>query len=543
MHLDKWKKASEVLEQSKCNFYVANMRHKKIFESFCDHIKMHSITYPFYPQVDINQSQDFREYLLKKYNFEDEDKLLIYAGRLSIQKNINKIFEILKKLPPSYKLLLCGGFDDIVNEQRNLFYIPGFYFNHLDREITEFNKSFSDRVIYAGSLDQDELMKHYMGADLYVSLSTYFLEDYGVAPMEAYACGLPLLLTDWGGYENFKSFENTLSLETYLSESSTAISLDLVEENIKEVILKANKSKHNVEIDTKINSNFLKQINDLLKKDEGEELRLSETQNNWQMSVPKDNLLFYKHFAPIASNKRNNGMISTELYIKSAKKLLINPRNDLLPDEIQNKFLKHYYNYFATPQPLFFHSLMETDKNEFIDDRVFLRNSKLSDSMIRDLIAKFPLVKFYYLGDQFIELTNFINCEMVLLDDDKPINPNLILSIDFEEGDVSEIIHFIKTNNYKKLYLLKNDLSYSKNLIDSLNNCINTNVISIQELKGINTEKFEFSSFYLSGLIGDSFIDYTFLSNGHIDRKLSFSTCDFKLSPYHGLKIKGKTKD
>lgn len=543
MHLDKWKKASEVLAHSKCNFYVANMRHKKIFESFCDQIKMHSITYPFYPQVDINQSQDFREYLLKKYNFEDEDKLLIYAGRLSIQKNINKIFEILKKLPPSYKLLLCGGFDDIVNEQRNLFYIPGFYFNHLDREITEFNKSFSDRVIYAGSLDQDELMKHYMGADLYVSLSTYFLEDYGVAPMEAYACGLPLLLTDWGGYENFKSFENTLSLETYLSESSTAISLDLVEENIKEVILKANKSKHNVEIDTKINSYFLKEVNDLLKKGEGEEFKLSETQNNWQMSVPKDNLLFYKHFAPIASNKRNNGMTSTELYIKSARKLLINPRNDLLPDEIQNKFLKHYYNYFATPQPLFFHSLMETDKNEFIDDRVFIRNAELSDSMISDLITKFPQVQFYYLGDKLVNNTNFINCEMVMLDRYESKNTNLILSIDFEDGDVSEIIQFIKINKYENLYLLKNDLKFSKSLLDSLGDCISTSTLTLRELKEINPERFEFSSFYLSGLIGDSFIDYTFLSRGQVNRKLDFSTCDFKLSPYHGLKIKGKTKD
>ncbi|MGZ3807168.1 MAG: glycosyltransferase, partial [Bacteriovorax sp.] len=42
-------------------------------------------------------------------------------------------------------------------------------------------------------------------SDMFISLSLYHDEDYGMSPAEAMACGLPTLLTDWGGYSSFAS--------------------------------------------------------------------------------------------------------------------------------------------------------------------------------------------------------------------------------------------------------------------------------------------------------------------------------------------------
>src|SRR5690606_31308639 len=51
-----------------------------------------------------------------------------------------------------------------------------------------------------------------------ISLSTHNDEDFGMSPAEAALCGLPLILSDWGGYSSFKN---------WIKEDCTLIPLNL----------------------------------------------------------------------------------------------------------------------------------------------------------------------------------------------------------------------------------------------------------------------------------------------------------------------------
>jgi len=54
-----------------------------------------------------------------------------------------------------------------------------------------------------------------------VSLSLYHDEDFGMSPAEAALCGLPLVLTDWGGYAGFRDYSLACDLVPVRIERGT----------------------------------------------------------------------------------------------------------------------------------------------------------------------------------------------------------------------------------------------------------------------------------------------------------------------------------
>jgi D-inositol-3-phosphate glycosyltransferase len=55
----------------------------------------------------------------------------------------------------------------------------------------------ADRIIFTGSRDRDELRFFYSAADVFVSVPWY--EPFGITPLEAMACGVPVIGSDVGG--------------------------------------------------------------------------------------------------------------------------------------------------------------------------------------------------------------------------------------------------------------------------------------------------------------------------------------------------------
>ena len=64
-----------------------------------------------------------------------------------------------------------------------------------------------EKITFWGNQKKEMLRKINNASDLFISLSLYHDEDFGMSPAEALATGLPTLLTDWGGYSSFMSKE------------------------------------------------------------------------------------------------------------------------------------------------------------------------------------------------------------------------------------------------------------------------------------------------------------------------------------------------
>jgi hypothetical protein len=118
------------------------------------------------------------------------------------------MFNSLYSLCTEIKLVIAGEFDDIGVPYLRLDRLPLTMEFEFYNMLETFPEKVKERILFLGNLNQEDLVKLYNGSDLYISLSTHNDEDFGMSPAEALCCGLPLVLTDWGG---FKDFRNNLS--------------------------------------------------------------------------------------------------------------------------------------------------------------------------------------------------------------------------------------------------------------------------------------------------------------------------------------------
>ena len=192
-----WLEIEEDLKSFNVNFVCASEKQKKLVLQFCENVSM----CPFPVDAEVFSYSDEKEKKGRiEYSLEDDKFYFLYTGRLSGQKNIKELiiaFKEVRKFHPKCELLLCGEIDDLGTPFIGKYGISGMYFNEIKSYLN------SDGVHYLGNLSSDQLSNLYHGTDAYISLSTHNDEDYGMAPAEAICCGLPAILTNWGGYFNF----------------------------------------------------------------------------------------------------------------------------------------------------------------------------------------------------------------------------------------------------------------------------------------------------------------------------------------------------
>lgn len=127
----------------------------------------------------------------------DDDLVVVYVGRVLPRKDIRNVVRALAKLGQSgaepwvsrVKLLVVGGESRLPDPA-------------VTPELGELRRlsaelGVADRVILAGLRSQEELRDYYGAGDLAVTTPWY--EPFGLTPLEAMACGRPVIGSDVGG--------------------------------------------------------------------------------------------------------------------------------------------------------------------------------------------------------------------------------------------------------------------------------------------------------------------------------------------------------
>ncbi|MBP3597378.1 MAG: glycosyltransferase family 4 protein [Clostridia bacterium] len=126
----------------------------------------------------IERDYDFR----RKYAM-DNEKIILFMGRLVYEKGIQHLIAAMPKILANYhdaKLIIAGK-GGMIDELRN-------QVNHL---------GLGEKVYFTGYLNSKNVQKMYKCADVAVFPSTY--EPFGIVALEAMLSGNPIVVSDIGG--------------------------------------------------------------------------------------------------------------------------------------------------------------------------------------------------------------------------------------------------------------------------------------------------------------------------------------------------------
>ena len=157
-------------------------------------------------------SPESRSKMRRSLGLDSEDFVILYTGRMTLQKNVIAAVRAFANLPEAVLVrchfVFAGEFDDLGAPVDGANLPPGGFFTLWSREIASLPEAIKQKIHLLRGLPRQDLRGLYSAADVYLSLSLQHDEDFGMAPAEAALSGLPLLLTRWGGYKTFLSLDS-----------------------------------------------------------------------------------------------------------------------------------------------------------------------------------------------------------------------------------------------------------------------------------------------------------------------------------------------
>ncbi|MFA5155399.1 MAG: glycosyltransferase [Patescibacteria group bacterium] len=133
----------------------------------------------------VEKTKEIIRYVNDKFIRRDRRQLLFVGGldRAHYFKGLPVLWRALQELPPGNWRLKIVGEGDLRPEYEKQVVARGL----------------SDRVEFAGRLNDDELIRAYQEADLLILPSENGNEAFGIVLIEALACGLPVIASDLPG--------------------------------------------------------------------------------------------------------------------------------------------------------------------------------------------------------------------------------------------------------------------------------------------------------------------------------------------------------
>jgi len=132
--------------------------------------------------------------------------LLLYAGRVSPEKNVRLLVDLMRILatePEDFRLLVAGD-----GPQR-------------DWLKNQCEKAAPGKLVLLGHLDKEKLANFYANADIFIHPNPR--EPFGIAPLEAMASGVPTVAPNAGGILSYATNENAWLVEPDAEEFARAI--------------------------------------------------------------------------------------------------------------------------------------------------------------------------------------------------------------------------------------------------------------------------------------------------------------------------------
>lgn len=143
------------------------------------------------------KSEKVRREMIEKAGIPKDSVVILYAGRISPEKNISLLLDFMKILAKetsrNYRLLIAGAGPKAVWLQEQT------------------DKLIPNKIIQLGHLDKETLSNYYANVDVFVHPNPK--EPFGIAPLEAMASGVPTVVPNSGGLLFYANTENTWLVE------------------------------------------------------------------------------------------------------------------------------------------------------------------------------------------------------------------------------------------------------------------------------------------------------------------------------------------
>ncbi len=123
-----------------------------------------------------------------------DGRILLCFSRFSLGDKLDhrpliQAFDLVRgRFHEPWRLLLAGGITD-----------PP-YFDGLRQFVAQ--RGLGEQVIFLADVDEDRRVAVYQASDMFICPSDNFQETFGLAVIEAMACGLPVITSDWNGYKD-----------------------------------------------------------------------------------------------------------------------------------------------------------------------------------------------------------------------------------------------------------------------------------------------------------------------------------------------------
>ena len=145
-----------------------------------------------------NYSGIERDYNFRRKYAMDNEKIILFMGRLVYEKGVQYLIGAMPKILEHYhdaKLVIAG---------------QGGMINELKQEV--YNLGLGNKVCFAGYLNGKDVGKMYKAADISVFPSTY--EPFGIVALEAMLAEVPVVVSDIGGLNEIVNHRET-GMKTY----------------------------------------------------------------------------------------------------------------------------------------------------------------------------------------------------------------------------------------------------------------------------------------------------------------------------------------
>lgn len=191
--------------------------------------------------------------LRKKYGIRDNEKVLLFTGRIVPEKGVKELILALKKLRyKDYKLLIIGSSLNSVNLKTD-------YQIEVENLIKELNK----KIIFTGFINYNDIYKFYKIADVAV-IPSIWNDPAPLTIIESLVCGLPIITTNSGGIPEYATNGSAIIINR-----SKNLIIDLAKEidkllNNEEQLKNMQKISKSVSADLNVN-NYYKNFCDIIK--------------------------------------------------------------------------------------------------------------------------------------------------------------------------------------------------------------------------------------------------------------------------------------